>query len=263
MPKRSVLLLLDNAGCHPPDQLQEKFSNIKIVFLPANTTSKLQPLDLGIICNFKLHYRRLLLQYVLAKIDTATTATEITKSINVLTAIRWVALAWREVKSTTIQKCFRNAGILNTDLDVIALDEADPFQTIDEDLEISSLISRTMGTLHQCTAEEYVNGDNSLSVCVDMDDDQWDASFLDSLAEEQAVTDDEEELEEEFNVPPPAPKLKSLQEAIQSLEDIKVYLEDHGLFDQATAATDLLVQLASSHASSLTQLTLHHFFYQT
>ena len=170
--KRSVLLLLDNAGCHPPDQLQEKFSNIKIVFLPTNTTSKLQPLDLGIICNFKLHYRRLLLQYVLAKIDTATTATEITKSINVLTAIRWVALALREVKSTTIQKCFRNAGILNTDLDVIALDEADPFQTIDEDLEISSLISRTMGTLHQCTAEEYVNGDNSLSVCVDMDDDQ-------------------------------------------------------------------------------------------
>ena len=76
------------------------------------------------------------------------------------------------------------------------------------------------------------------------------------------MTDDEEELEEEFNVPPPAPKLKSLQEAIQSLEDIKVYLEDHGLFDQATAATDLL-QLASSHASSLTQLTLHHFFDQT
>ena len=175
--RRSVLLLLDNAGCHPPDQLQEKFSNIKIVFLPANTTSKLQPLDLGIICNFKLHYRRLLLQYVLAKIDTSSSATEVTKSINILTAIRWVALAWREVKSTTKQKCFRNAGVLNTDLDVIALDEEDPFQNIDEDVEMSSLISRTMGTLHQCSVEEYVNGDNSLSVCVDMDDDQWDASF--------------------------------------------------------------------------------------
>ena len=151
--------------------------SLKIVFLPANTTSKLQPLDLGIICNFKLHYRRLLLQYVLAKIDTSSSATEVTKSINVLTAIRWVALAWREVKSTTKQKCFRNAGVLNTDLDVIALDEEDPFQNNDEDVEMSSLISRTMGTLHQCSVEEYVNGDNSLSVCVDMDDDQWDASF--------------------------------------------------------------------------------------
>ena len=163
--QRSVLLFLDNAGCHPPDQLQEKFSsNIKIVFLPANTTSKLQPLDLGIICNyFKLHYLRLLLQYVLVKFDTSSSATEVTRS-NVLTAIRWVALAWREVKSTTMQKCFRNAGILNTDLDVVARDEEDPFQNIDEDVEMSSLISRTMGTLHQCSVEEYVNGDNSLSV---------------------------------------------------------------------------------------------------
>ena len=71
---------------------------------------------------------------MLAKINTSSSAAEVTKSINVLTGIRWVALAWREVKSTTIQKCFRNAGVLNTDLDVIALDEEDPFQNIDEDV---------------------------------------------------------------------------------------------------------------------------------
>ena len=31
-------------------------------------------------------------------------------------------------------KCFRNAGILNTDLDVVVRDEEDPFQNIDEDV---------------------------------------------------------------------------------------------------------------------------------
>ena len=63
---RSIILLMDNAGCHPKD-LSTKFSNIKVTFLPANTTSKLQPLDLGIIQNFKVHYRRLFLTYILSK----------------------------------------------------------------------------------------------------------------------------------------------------------------------------------------------------
>ena len=48
---RNVLLFLDNAPSHP-DILQEGLKNIKLEFLPKNTTSRLQPCDAGIIKYF-------------------------------------------------------------------------------------------------------------------------------------------------------------------------------------------------------------------
>ena len=42
---------MDNATCHPED-MGDKLSHIKVVFLPKSTTSQLQPLDAGIIKNY-------------------------------------------------------------------------------------------------------------------------------------------------------------------------------------------------------------------
>ena len=67
------------------------------LFLPANTTSRHQPLDLGIIKNFKIHYRKLLFQYLVAKIEECTMTSEVTKKINILQVIRWIAEAWEKV----------------------------------------------------------------------------------------------------------------------------------------------------------------------
>ena len=54
--KRRVLLILDNFTGH---KIQELYTpnNIEFLLLPPNPTTLLQPLDAGIIKNFKTHYR--------------------------------------------------------------------------------------------------------------------------------------------------------------------------------------------------------------
>ena len=64
---RNIILFMDNAPCHPRDL---EFSNIKIAWLPCNTTSKTQPLDAGIIKVWKVNVRRKLLRYVCSQLDS-------------------------------------------------------------------------------------------------------------------------------------------------------------------------------------------------
>lgn len=52
---RHIIFFVDNASCHKVDLI---LSNIKMEFLPPNTTSLIQPLDQGIIHSFKSYYRQ-------------------------------------------------------------------------------------------------------------------------------------------------------------------------------------------------------------
>ena len=173
------------------------------------------------------------------------TATEVTKSVNVLTALRWVALVWREVKATTIQK---QAGIC-FDVHTIVSDDEDPFNDIDDEMGMDSLISHAMGTLQHCSADEYLTGDNSLPVCVDINGNNWDENWLNSLTEGAESVDEDKDEEEDFDVdmPPPPPKIQTYKQAVVSLEDINIFLEHHGRLKLASNATSLLSELATCH----------------
>ena len=78
---RKILFLMDNASCHSHN-LAETFSNITIKFLPKNATSMTQPLDAGIIANWKVKYKNKLLRFVFSRVDGKRNASEIVKSVN-------------------------------------------------------------------------------------------------------------------------------------------------------------------------------------
>ena len=51
--RRNILLLVDNVSSHHLEE-DDMLSNIKLHFLPPNTTAHLQPIDQGIIHSFKV-----------------------------------------------------------------------------------------------------------------------------------------------------------------------------------------------------------------
>ena len=62
------------------------------------------------------------------------------------------------------------------------------------------------------SVEEYVNGDDDIAVCVDLDNETWEENFMDNLAQEVAVTvEDEPDVDEEFDLSHPSPKIKTTE----------------------------------------------------
>ncbi|XP_064165140.1 tigger transposable element-derived protein 4-like [Anguilla rostrata] len=107
---KKIILLLDNCTAHPSDI---QLSNIRLVFLPANMTSFIQPIDQGIIRNFKALYRSQMLKRILQAVDNNAdidSAADLVKQITILDALYMVREAWKNVSQETIRNCFRKGG---------------------------------------------------------------------------------------------------------------------------------------------------------
>ena len=102
--KRKIVLLVDNCTAHPN---LENLKSIKLVFLPPNATSVLQPLDQGVIRSLKSHYRKQLLMRILESYEKHNEGVD----ISLLEAVILLEKSWRQVTSATIRNCFRHAGL--------------------------------------------------------------------------------------------------------------------------------------------------------
>lgn len=108
---RTVLLTMDNFSAHLSGlELAPPPYNIRIQWLPRNSTSRYQPLDQWIIQNLKIYYRKQWLQYML---DAYENNLNPLNTITILDAIRWVLRAWNhDIIPTTINNCFRKSTLI-------------------------------------------------------------------------------------------------------------------------------------------------------
>jgi hypothetical protein len=151
---RNILLFVDNCAAHP--KYTSFLRNVKVIRYPANCTSVLQPLDLGVIKCYKQLYRKHLVQTAVCLIDAGK---DTKKKINVLEALHYAVAAFKQVTQQTIENCFWKVGYVqgqsSGDRDVILTNDDDNFR---QDWEKFSGMNKDI-------FEDYVSVDSGNQWC--------------------------------------------------------------------------------------------------
>ena len=87
--KRKLVILMDQASCHPLTVLRERFPDVITLGLPTRSTSVLQPADCGFLKFFKEIYNETLLDHLLAGVDGVPTEQSLPKLRSCLAEIKF------------------------------------------------------------------------------------------------------------------------------------------------------------------------------
>ncbi|CAI5469438.1 unnamed protein product [Closterium sp. Yama58-4] len=152
-------------------------SNVRLVFLPPNSTAFTQPLDQGIIATTKARYR----QHWLRAFSGLWNADGATSSVarfrpNLRDILGWLSDAWTSVGARTIQRCWWRTGCLplSWSLDLTHVHDDEPIPAAYPDIELDNDID-DVGTLISglalgnaaMTAAEYVAIDDGEPTCAE------------------------------------------------------------------------------------------------
>jgi DDE superfamily endonuclease. len=77
------------------------------IFFPPDCSSKLQPLDPGMIHSLKAKYRAVLVQKAIASLQNKTEP-----KLNILQVMHTEDAMWNSMGSAAVRNCFRKAGSL-------------------------------------------------------------------------------------------------------------------------------------------------------
>jgi hypothetical protein len=204
-----ILLFMDNAPSHIAKGLD--LVHVELFMLPPNTTSKIQPMDAGIIVAFKKRYHRLLARNAL---DRDERGEDNVYNVDQLIAMRWSVAAWNDISKESIQNCFNHTGLFVVD-EIEALDGQLDETNIDR--EIEEILLQLPGYSSN-DVEFFLNSMPEEHICVH--EDYTDAELLAMNAkvlpsEEQEEEEDDEEPMVELSL---QEKLSLIQQTIGILD---------------------------------------------
>lgn len=247
---RNILLLLDNCPAHPSFEL----SHVKLVFLPPNTTSHLQPLDAGIIAAVKKFYRQRLEQRLLLTMDDANTASQLAKSIDVKDAILWLRHGWDCLKQSTIVKCFQKCGVGKVPVG----DEATTSEVPTCEEEISHVLEDGV------SFHDFIHFDDNLETTDTADD--WEEELMARARGEQpaaaaaATESDDDDDEDDVGPSKPVVTMKTLHANLADGLDFAMHHDNTDLLHLLSSAMDLVTKMHTQRVSTAAQSKIKSFF---
>ena len=215
---RKIAMFIDNCPAHPQSV---KLTNIDLFFFPPNCTSKVQPMDQGVIANFKCYYRKMVLQKLIiafnATPDEEKKAFPTVYKLSVLDALYTVRAAWGCVSDETIANCFRHAGFGRQTTQQSA-------DCTHEAAGLSAVYTQASQALGVCPT---AGGDKAADDFFAVDEGVITTEILSAadiasmLTQKKEGEEEDSEEEEEQDVEPRKPP--SSREAAEGLEVIKAY----------------------------------------
>ncbi|KAK7586132.1 hypothetical protein V9T40_004008 [Parthenolecanium corni] len=234
--KRKILLLVDNCPSHSEVTLEY----IRLVFLPPNTTSVMQPMDQGVVKCLKGHYRKLLVLRMIADMELKKETV-----INILDAILMLHQSWTEISSSTIANCFRNSGLCGKAPTPALAD----FEIADELATILPLVSTSI------SGNEYSAIDDKIITAEILSDEEIVAD-VQKKGEINENAEDEADDEDAFGSPPTVAEARSalttlLQYCIvneeisnfESLKTLKLKLDEKLVQNKNLSTLDKFLKL--------------------
>ena len=203
--KKKVALIIDNCPAHPTI---DNLKSIELIFLPPNTTSKLQPMDQGVIRSLKAYYKALALQRLVVAIDKGKDL----PVFSILDAMKMLDLAWQKVKTFTIVNCFAKTGISKDQQKSAQSDDDDPFRDLQNQIE-------KLGEFYPpgTTAEDVVSADENVVCTVPL---LTDEELIEEMNNENGDdADNGEDDDDDALLNPVCPKVSDIREALQVLHD--------------------------------------------